>query len=84
PGIRIDSAVYQGCVITPHYDSMVAKLIVYAPTRKDAIAKMKGALCEFLVSGVDTNIDFQLNIIKDPDFEQGNYDIGFLARKDLT
>ena len=84
PGVRIDSAVYQGYVITPHYDSMIAKLIVYAPTRDEAIMKMKWALAEFLVDGIDTNIDFQLNIIKDPCFESGEYDIGFLGRNDFT
>lgn len=84
PGVRIDSAVYQGCEITPYYDSMIAKLIVYAPSRKEAIAKMKWALAEFLVDGVDTNIDFQLNLVKDAEFESGAYDIGFLGRKDLT
>lgn len=84
PGVRIDSAVYQGYVITPHYDSMIAKLIVYAPTRAEAIMKMKWALAEFLVDGIDTNIDFQLNIIKDPSFESGEYDIGFLGRNDFT
>ena len=84
PGIRIDSAVYQGCEITPYYDSMIAKLITYAPTREEALMKMKWALAEFIVEGVDTNIDFQLNLIKDADVEAGRYDIGFLSRrKDL-
>ncbi len=81
PGIRIDSSVYQGYTITPYYDSMIAKLIVYAPTRQEAIAKMKWALAEFIVEGVDTNIDFQLSLIRDPAFEDGNYDIGYLGRK---
>ncbi len=80
PGIRIDSAMYQGFEITPYYDSMIAKLIAYAPTREEAFMKMKWALAEFLVEGVDTNIDFQLNLIKDPDVEAGAYDIGFLGR----
>ncbi|MGI5894041.1 MAG: acetyl-CoA carboxylase biotin carboxylase subunit [Candidatus Merdivicinus sp.] len=84
PGIRIDSAMYQGCEIPPYYDSMIAKLIVYAPTRAEALMKMKWALAEFLVEGVDTNIDFQLNLIKDSDVEAARYDIGFLnRRKDL-
>lgn len=84
PGIRIDSAMYQGCEIPPYYDSMIAKLIVYAPTRAEALMKMKWALAEFLVEGVDTNIDFQLNLIKDDDVEAARYDIGFLnRRKDL-
>lgn len=81
PGIRIDSSAYQGYTITPYYDSMIAKLIVYAPTRDEAIAKMKWALAEFIVEGVDTNIDFQLSLIRDPAFEEGNYDIGYLGRK---
>lgn len=81
PGIRIDSAAYQGYVITPYYDSMIAKLIVYAPTREEAIMKMRWALSEFIVDGVDTNIDFQLELIKDPNFEKGEYDIGYLNRR---
>ncbi len=83
PGVRIDSAVYQGCEITPYYDNMIAKLIAYAPDREQAIMKMKWALAEFLVEGVDTNIDFQLSLIRDPDFESADYDIGFLNRKDV-
>ncbi len=81
PGIRIDSAAYQGYVIPPYYDSMIAKLIAYAPTREEAIMKMKWALSEFIVDGIDTNIDFQLDLIKDPNFEKGDYDIGYLGRK---
>lgn len=80
PGVRIDSAAYQGYTIPPYYDSMIAKLIVYAPTREEAIAKMKWALAEFIVQGVDTNIDFQLSLIRDPVFESGKYDIGYLSR----
>ena len=80
PGIRIDTAVYSGYEITPYYDSMIAKLIAYAPTREEALKKMNWALAEFLVEGVDTNIDFQLKLLRDPDVEDGNYDIGFLGR----
>ena len=81
PGIRIDSAVYQGFTISPYYDSMIAKLIAYAPTRDEAIRKMKWALAEFLVEGVDTNIDFQLDLLRDKNFEAAKYDIGYLGRK---
>ena len=81
PRIRIDSAVYQGFTISPYYDSMIAKLIAYAPTRDEAIRKMKWALAEFLVEGVDTNIDFQLALLRDKNFETGQYDIGYLGRK---
>lgn len=80
PGIRIDGAVYQEYTITPYYDSMISKLIAHGSDRDDAIRKMKWALSEFIVDGVDTNIDFQLEIIKHPDFRNGNYDIGFLNR----
>lgn len=80
PGVRIDSAVYGGYTIPPYYDSMIAKLIVHANTRQEAIMKMRWALAEFLVEGVDTNIDFQLSLLHNKDFEAGNYDIGFLDR----
>lgn len=80
PGIRIDGAVYQGYTITPYYDSMISKLIVHGSDREEAIRKMRWALSEFIVSGVDTNIDFQLEIIKRPEFISGNYDNGFLTR----
>jgi len=83
PGVRIDSAMYAGYTIPPYYDSMIAKLIVHAPTRQEAISKMRWALAEFLVEGVDTNIDFQLNLLRDEEFEQGRYDNGFLSRRDL-
>ncbi len=80
PGIRIDSAVYQGYEITPYYDSMIAKLIAFAPTREQALRKMRWALAEFIIDGVDTNIDFQLSLLKNADVESGRYDIGFLNR----
>ena len=83
PGVRIDSAMYAGYTIPPYYDSMIAKLIVHAPTRQEAIHKMRWALAEFLVEGVDTNIDFQLNLLKDKEFESAEYDNGFLSRRDL-
>ncbi|MBE6864985.1 MAG: acetyl-CoA carboxylase biotin carboxylase subunit [Ruminococcus flavefaciens] len=80
PGIRIDGAVYQGYTITPFYDSMISKLIAHGSDRDDAIRKMKWALSEFIVEGVDTNIDFQLEMITRPEFRNGSYDIGFLNR----
>ncbi len=82
-GIRIDSACYQGCEISPYYDSMIAKLIVHAPTREEAIAKMRLALSEFIVDGVYTNIDFQLKLIRSEAFDKGDYDIGWLGRTEL-
>jgi acetyl-CoA carboxylase biotin carboxylase subunit len=81
PGVRIDSAVYQGYAIPPYYDSMIAKLIVHAPTRKEAIMKMRRSLAEFIVDGVKTNIDFELSLITDPVFERGDYTIAYLSEK---
>ncbi len=83
-GVRIDTAVYQGYVIPPYYDSMIAKLIVKGKDRKEAITKMKVALSEMLIEGVQTNIDFQLNLLRDKEFESGIFDIGFLNRKDFS
>lgn len=82
PGVRVDSAIYQGCEIPPFYDSMLAKLIVHAPTREQAIAKMNWALAEFLVDGVDTNIDMQLELIRSDAFRSGTYDTGYLAEQE--
>lgn len=81
PGVRVDSAVYQGYTIPPYYDSLLAKLIVYAPSRPEAIARMRRALMEFMISGVETNIDFHLAILRDPDFLAGHYNIGYLGLK---
>jgi acetyl-CoA carboxylase biotin carboxylase subunit len=81
PGVRVDGAIYQGYTVPPYYDSLLAKLIVYAPDRKQAIARMRRALTEFLISGVETNIDFHLAILRDQDFIEGNYNIGYLGQK---
>jgi acetyl-CoA carboxylase, biotin carboxylase subunit len=81
PGVRLDSALYQGYTIPPYYDSLLAKLIVHAPTRPQAIARMRRALMELLISGVETNIDFHLAILREPDFISGNYNIGYLGAK---
>lgn len=83
PGVRVDSAVYQGCTISPFYDSMLSKLIVCGSTRKQAIARMKRALAEYLFEGITTNIDFQLKIIDTPEFLNGDYDTGFIERSGL-
>ena len=79
PGIPGDAAIYAGCTIPP-YDSMMAKLIAFAPAHKRHIAKMRWALAEFVVDGVDTNIDFQLGILRNPEFETGDYHIGTLSQ----
>ena len=79
-GVRVDTHVYSGYTVPPHYDSMIAKLIVTAATREIAIARMKRALGEFTIRGIKTTIPFQLEIINHPDFINGNYDIGWVAR----
>jgi acetyl-CoA carboxylase biotin carboxylase subunit len=80
-GVRLDSAVYQGYTIPPTYDSMIGKLIVHAKNRDEAIARMRRALEEFVIDGLDTNLEFQLHIINDKDFAAGNYNTGFLKDK---
>ena len=77
-GLRVDSAIYQGYEIPPYYDSMLAKLIVHGNNREEAIAKMKSALGEMIIQGVDTNVDYQFEIMNDPDYQKGVFDIGFL------
>ena len=79
-GIRIDSAIYSGYTIPPYYDSMVAKLIVWAKNRKEAIAKMRSALGEIIIEGIDTNVDYQYEILSQPDYLSGNFDIEFIAK----
>ena len=83
-GVRIDTAVYQGYEIPQYYDSMIAKLIVQGKDRAEAITKMKVALGEMLIEGVQTNIDYQLNLLRDKEFMRGEFDIGFLNRKDFS
>jgi acetyl-CoA carboxylase biotin carboxylase subunit len=78
-GLRVDSAMYAGYTIPPYYDSMIAKVIVHAPTRFEALMKMQRALMEFDVQGVNTNIDFQLDLISDPNVVAGDYDTSFLS-----
>ena len=78
PGIRVDSHVYAGYVIPPYYDSMIAKLIVVARTREEAIKKMRRALREFVIEGVKTTIPFQQQIMRNEDFQKGNFTTKFL------
>ncbi|MAD29445.1 MAG: acetyl-CoA carboxylase biotin carboxylase subunit [Flavobacteriaceae bacterium] len=77
-GIRIDTHVYSGYVIPPHYDSMIAKLITTAQTREGAISKMKRALEEFIIEGVKTTIPFHLKLMSNPDYVKGNYTTKFM------
>ncbi|PLX76725.1 MAG: acetyl-CoA carboxylase biotin carboxylase subunit [Desulfuromonas sp.] len=82
-GVRIDSAIYDQYTILPHYDSMVAKLIVHADTREEAIKRMARALDEFIIGGVKTTIEFHQRIMANKDFIEGNVDTSFIERLKL-
>ncbi|MEK5031228.1 acetyl-CoA carboxylase biotin carboxylase subunit [Paenibacillus sp. FSL R7-0302] len=82
-GVRVDSAAYPGYTISPFYDSMIAKLIVWAPTRQEAVAKMKRALAEFAVEGIHTTISFHQRLLEHPVFLDGNFDIKFLEEYEV-
>jgi acetyl-CoA carboxylase biotin carboxylase subunit len=79
-GIRVDTAAYQGGVIPPYYDSLVAKLIAYGSDRAEAITRMRRALDMFVVEGIYTSIPLHKRILEHPDFQAGRIDTGFLAR----
>ena len=82
-GLRVDSAIYQGYEIPPYYDSMLAKVIVHGKDREEAIAKMKRALYEFVIEGVDTNIEYQNKILNNKKFEKCQYNTSFLENVKL-
>lgn len=73
PWVRFDSALYVGSSVPPYYDSLLGKLIVYSPTREEAIRKMRSALGELVIEGVSYNADLQLDILSNPEFLSGNY-----------
>ena len=79
-GVRVDSAIYAGCMVPPYYDSLVAKLIVHAPTREEAIARMRRSLAEFAVLGIKTTLPLHQRIVEDPQFQSGDYTIHWLER----
>ena len=79
-GVRIDTAVYTGYTIPPVYDSMIAKIIVHAENRTSAIAKMKRALEECVIEGIDTNIDFLFKILSNDHFVNNDYDTSFIEK----
>ncbi|ANY71920.1 acetyl-CoA carboxylase biotin carboxylase subunit [Paenibacillus ihbetae] len=83
PGVRVDSAAYPGYTISPYYDSMIAKLIVWAPTRNEAIAKMKRALSEFEIEGIYSTIPFHQKLMNHPTFIKGDFDIKFLEENEV-
>ena len=80
PGVRDDSGAYPGCAISSHYDPLVSKLCVWAPTRDQAIARMRRALSEYVVTGISTNLALHASLLSHPEFVAGRYDTGFIER----
>ena len=77
-GVRVDTHVYSGYTVSPHYDSMIAKLICRAQTREECIKKMRRALDEFIIDGVKTTIPFHRKLMDDESFQKGKFHTGFL------
>ncbi len=80
PGVRDDGGAYQGCTISSFYDPLISKLSVWAPTRERAIARMRRALTEYVVTGIRTNLAFHEKLFAHPEFAAGRYDTGFIDR----
>jgi acetyl-CoA carboxylase biotin carboxylase subunit len=80
PGVRVDTAAYTGCTISPYYDSMIAKIIVHARDRQEAIARMRRTLEMAVIEGVKTTIPLHLRILQDPDFLAGKLSTSFMER----
>ncbi len=78
--MRVDSALYQGYTVPPHYDSLVAKLIVHGTSRDECLMRVGRALEEFVIAGIDTTIPLHQRLVVEPDFIAGAYDIGWLER----
>lgn len=81
PGVRVDTHIYNGYRVPPHYDSMIGKLISYGDTREIAIARMRGALSEIVIEGIKTNIPLHRELLGDVAFAQGGADIHYLEKK---
>ncbi len=81
PGVRVESHIYAGYTVPPHYDSMIGKLICHGESREVAIARMVGALSETVIDGINTNIELQMDIMKDTNFQAGGADIHYLEKK---
>ncbi len=79
-GVRVDSALYQGYEVPPFYDSLIAKLIVHGATREECVMRLRRALAEYVIGGIDTTLPLHQRLIDDPDFRRGAYDIHWLER----
>ena len=80
PGVRVDSAIYEGCEISVYYDPLIAKLITWGRNRQDTLLKMKRALSEYRIVGVKTNLNFLRSLLNESSFQRGDYDNTFVER----
>lgn len=80
-GIRVDTAIYSGYKVPQNYDSMLLKIIVHGKTREESISKMKSAIAELVIDGIDTNVDFIYEILKNENFKNNNYDTSFIHKE---
>ena len=81
PSVRFDTCLIAGTTVSPYYDSLLGKLIVFAKTREETLRKMRAALCELVIEGIPTNIEEQLRIVEDERFTSGNYDLTFMGNR---
>jgi acetyl/propionyl-CoA carboxylase alpha subunit len=80
PGLRIDAAVREGSEVSSHYDPMIAKLVAWGPTRTVALDRMRRALEDTVVLGIDCNIGFHLRVLGEPDFRAGHFDTHYIDK----
>lgn len=81
PSVRFDTALMEGTVVSPYYDSLLGKLIVFAKTREETLRKLRAALCELVIEGIPTNIEEQLRIVQDERFTSGQYDLTLMGNR---
>jgi acetyl-CoA carboxylase biotin carboxylase subunit len=79
-GVRVDSALYQGYEVPPFYDSLIAKLIVHGATREECVMRLRRALAEYVIGGIETTLPLHQRLVDDPEFRRGAYDIHWLER----
>ncbi len=81
PSVRFDTCLLEGTAVSPYYDSLLGKLIVFAKTREETLRKMRASLCELVIAGISTNIEEQLRIVEDERFASGHYDLTFMGNR---
>ena len=81
PSVRFDTCLIEGTAASPYYDPLLGKLVVYARTREETLRKMRAALCELVIDGIQTNIEEQLKVVEDERFISGNYDLSFMGNR---